>query len=680
MSIGFNIQEKFTIYIRTMLRYIFLILFVILSNGAGYSKIHQSLNDFRVESPDFVLGEDFAEIKIFALANDRIDTSVTGNYYFKINGENKVISFNRGKALYTLQLTKTTIFEFEANSSKKNKFKIKYLEAWLSIIPPLMAILLSLIFKEVVLSLFLSIFFGAYILTGFDVSGILKALLRVLDNYLLNALYDKEHLSLLIFSLFISGMVALVSKNGGLLGLVKFLEKKAHSPRSAQFMTYVMSIAIFYDNYANTLIVGNTMRHITDKYRISREKLAFIVHCTSGSIVSVALITTWVGAQLTYISDAAANMNMGESPFAILVKSLQFAYYPAFMLFFILVLIFSRMDFNQMANAEVAARSSGVKNEMESGKIPENFELIKIPESEGNHAAWINVLIPVLSVLFAAFAGLIISGAENVYEILSEKNLYNGSYSFMAIWDRVTLLDKEDVNFFDKLGALLSNADFYLALLWASFFGLTVAIVLTIFKRGISLSRTISAMVQGFMMMVSPIIILIFAWAFADMLQDLHTAEFLTSLFTRSINPLFIPVLVFLISALFSFTSGSVWGTMAILYPLLLPITWILCLKEGLNSDDALVVIYNVTAMILTGSVFGIHCSPVSDTTILSSISSKSNPIAHIRTQIPYAATVALVSLCVSLFTVTGFHWSVYFLVGFASIILIVKILGKRVE
>ncbi len=641
--------------------------------------------DYKFSSPNYIIGDEFAEIQIVRLNNKGTpDSTFNGKTGFYIDKELKVLEFIQGKALYTTTLLKSSEINFKPqNQTTLYSIKIRHLPDWLSIIPPLLAIALSLIFHEVITSLFLSVFVGVLLLIGFEFSNVVPAFLRVIDSYILEVLRDSKHLSLISFAFMVGGMIALIAKNGGLTGLVNKISAIAHSSRSAQLTTLFLSLSIFFDNYVNILIVGNTMRPITDKYKVSREKLAFIVSTTAASAASLAFFTTWTGAEMVYVHDATSYLRLGNSAFSIFFKSLQYAYYPIFMLILTFALIVSRKDFNKMADAEVNARSAGIKNEQNDKSIEKNIErdIVEIlhPESQ-NGGRWINAAFPLIVLFITAIAGLIVTGSENIYQKMLGKGIPITSQNLLSVWKHLYEFDNKNISFFQKLGELFGNGDFYIALLWSSFSSLLSAFLLTLLHKNLSLKRTTEIMIHGFRVMLSAIIILIFSWSLAEITEDLHATEYLSSVITGNIKPSLLPFVSFLLAAAFAFSTGSVWGAMAILYPLLVPVSWMISASSGLSISDTESITYNVIATILSGSVFGIHCSPVSDSTIMSSIASDCNHIQHIKTQLPYAATIALISILVFFFSLINFHWIVNLSLGTAIIILIVKFSGKRVE
>jgi len=663
--------------------FLFLTLLPFSSFSNDTTEIH--IHKIKIHYPTYVIGEEFAEISIEAISPNGVrDSIINGKMEFFINQESKFIDFKNGLAYSTLEINHSKDYEVSLkDNNQKIFFRIRYLPPWISILPPLLAIFLALITKEVLTSLFLSIFLGVLTLKGFELSNLIPALFTVVDTYILDTLKDTKHLSVILFSFLIGGMVAVISQNGGMKGLASVLSKFAHSARSSQFVSFFLSFVIFYDNYANTLIVGNTMRPVTDKYKVSREKLAFIVHGTAASVTSIAFISTWIGAELGYINDATSSLGISERTYSLFLHSLQFAFYPVLMLFFIFFLIVLKKDFGPMNSAEVEARSVGI---IKDNKMNENEEIQEdlkmIDHSSTGKYSWLTAFIPIITFIIVAFAGLIITGAKQAYEHLIQFHFPMPEYSFAIVWKNATMLQSHHKEgFFYKLGVLINYSDFYIPLLWSSFTGITMAIFLAVIKKGISLRSTMGNLIHGFRIMLSAVIILVFAWALAQVVEDLHTTDYIASLISSKILfPQLLPAIVFILSAIFSFATGSVWGTMAILYPLIIPVSWTLSLQAGLPITNAQKILYMILASIITGSLFGNHCSPISDTTTVSSISSNCDLVAHIRTQVPYSLVVATISLFLLIFSQAGLHWSINYLIGVILIFLLVKYNGRAVE
>ncbi len=549
---------------------------------------------------------------------------------------------------------------------------------WLSLLPPLIAIILALIFKEVLSSLFIGIFIGAATIgfyTG-GVSGIFAAFLTVLDHYILEAIMNSDHVSVILFSVIIGAIVAIISKNGGMQGVVNRLVKFATNRRSGMLTTYFLGLAIFFDDYANTLVVGNTMRSVTDRLRISREKLAYIVDSTAAPIAAVAFITTWIGAELGYISDGVdkiqvqQGVEIGQSAYSIFISSLSYSFYPIFTLFFMFFLLYRQRDYGAMFKAEQKAVKEGVQQDTVSNKELEEFNPV-----EGAKTKSFNAIIPILVVIFGTFTGLVYTGfvTEEASMISNGVDVSGGTWAVIGE-------DKGGgFGFFRKLGTVIGQANSYVALLWASMSGLFVAILMTVGQRVMTLKDTMDAVLVGINTMMPAIVILVLAWSLAGVTEGLYTAEYLKEFFGDGFDQVWIiPALTFVLSAFIAFSTGSSWSTMALMYPLVIPLSY--AVATGDPSFDAMEIMYNTIASVLAGAVLGDHCSPISDTTILSSLATSCDHISHVRTQMPYALTVGLVALLIGIIPgAMGVSSFITIPIGVLILYLIVHFFGKRV-
>ncbi len=539
-----------------------------------------------------------------------------------INGKPEFLEFENGQASTQMILTEATDLTVQVDdiSCKKN---VTPIPLWLSILPPLIAILMALFFKEVYTALFIGVMVGTFIIFFYRGQSFFEALFNgffaVIDTYVIRSLENPDHLSIIIFSMMIGGMVGVITKNGGMKGIVKVLSKYANNSRSGQLITWLMGIIIFFDDYANTLVVGNTMRPVTDRLRVSREKLAYIVDSTAAPVASIAFVTTWIGAELSYIQDGIKTLGLDETPYDVFLNSLQFSFYPVLAVIFIFFLVWKRRDFGPMYKAELDARNNSENSSIRSlGKQASGLD---VENTDENKIRWYNALVPVLVVVLGTIAGLALTG-------------------FQAVgWD-------SSLGFSTNLSSVIGNANSFSALLWSSLAGVAVAILLSVSQKILSLKKSIDALIGGYQTMLTAVLILVLAWSIALITEHLHTAEFIsTSLIEFKLSPFLVPALTFLLAALVSFSTGSSWGTMAILYPLILPTSWLICSENGLGYDTSMSIFHNVVSAVLAGSVLGDHCSPISDTTILSSLASSCNHIDHVRTQMPYALTVGGVGM-----------------------------------
>jgi Na+/H+ antiporter NhaC len=606
--------------------------------------------EFEVEYPEFIVSGIKTEIQLTTTEINWQDTLVKASF----NQVSQEIQFKSGKATLHVKNLKTQEQVVKVGEFEHRK-KTNVIPLWLSVLPPLLAIALALIFKEVIISLLFGVLSGVLILYTFTFGGggIITGFLAVIDRYIFRSIIDEGHMSIILFSLMIGGTVAVISRNGGMNGAVKIIAKYATNAKSGQFATWILGVSIFFDDYANTLVVGNTMRPLTDKLKISREKLAYIVDSTAAPVAAIAFITTWIGAELSYIEGGIDKIGMDLNAYAVFFNSLQYSFYPYFTLAFILMIIFSGRDFGPMLKFENKARK-GEYSLMEGEKTSEVEEL---NPKEGTKPNLWNALIPILVIIFGTLIGLYYTGLQ-----------------------ATPVDDIEGFAFLKKLSVIIGNADSYTTLLWSSFAGLITATLMSVLKKILGIGETVEAIMQGVKTMISTIVILILAWSLALVAEQIHTAEFITQILGDTIPYFLIPALTFVLAAAVAFSTGSSWGTMAILYPIMIPATWTIAKAAGVEEPMALELLYNTVSCVLAGSVLGDHCSPISDTTILSSLSTSCNHINHVRTQLPYALIVGAVAILIG--TIPGALGVSSFItipVGFGVLFLIVKFLGKKV-
>ncbi|MQA89258.1 MAG: Na+/H+ antiporter NhaC family protein [Gemmatimonas sp.] len=503
----------------------------------------------------------------------------------------------------------------------------RFLPGWLSIVPPLLAILFALIFREVVVSLFAGIWLGALFMAGLNP---LTATLRSLDRFILGGLAnDPDRIAIAMFSLLLGGMVGVMTRSGGTNGIVEALSPYSTSQRRGQVMTWLAGIVIFFDDYANTLIVGNTMRPVTDRLRISREKLAYIVDSTAAPMAAIALVSTWVGFEISLIAtalegaaanaDPSAQANLLEgarNPFNVFLHSIPYLFYPILALCFVLMVALTQRDFGPMLAAERrATRGQGV---MRPGSTPIADPAAAVPEPPaGAPHRWYNAVLPIVAVVIAALAGIVFTGLAGV------------EGTDFAVWD------------------VVGAGDPFRSLLWASFAGCFVAIGLAVAMRILSVHQAMEAWLGGLRSMLLAIVILVLAWGLGGVTEALGTGTYLADLLSGALPLPMLPVLVFLVAAATSFATGTSWGTMAILFPVVIPLAVAMGAGIGFDGGENYTILLGSISSIMAGSLFGDHCSPISDTTVLSSMASSCDHIDHVRTQLPYAVLVAVVSMLV---------------------------------
>jgi len=513
---------------------------------------------------------------------------------------------------------------------------------WWAIVPPLLAIGVALAFKRVIPALFLGLWIGAFTVAGFNIKGVFMGLLNAFQVYVLAEFTDAGHASIILFTLMIGGMVGIISKNGGMQGVVNHIVKWASSAKRGQLATSALGLAIFFDDYANSLVVGNTMRPVTDKLRISREKLAYIVDSTAAPVACIALVTTWIGYEVGLIGSAIAKVDGLEgSAYAFFLSSIPYSFYPILAIFFVFLTAWSGRDFGPMLQAERRARLTGAVLR-EGAQVDEAASGDESMPKEGIPYRAINALIPVAVLIFGVVGGLLVTGEG------------------------------------DSIQAIINSSDSYTALMWASLLGVFAAVVLTASQRLMSIGEIVESWYSGLKGMLFAMIILILAWALSAITEDLHTAPYLVSILGDALPAGIVPAVVFLLAAATAFATGSSWGTMGILLPLVIPLAWAVMVLNGEAAVGDYHILYSTISCILAGSVWGDHCSPISDTTILSSMASGCDHIDHVRTQLPYALTVGCVAIIIGTIP-AGFGmnpWLAY-PVGIAILIAVNRFFGR---
>ncbi|MGH7573120.1 MAG: Na+/H+ antiporter NhaC family protein, partial [Gemmatimonadota bacterium] len=358
----------------------------------------------------------------------------------------------------------------------------RVLAGWLSILPPLVAIALALIFREVVVSLLAGIWLGALYTTGWNP---LAAIARTLDRYVVEALSDPGHAMILVFTLLLGGMVGIISRNGGTYGLVNAITRHAKGPIRGQLAAYVLGLVIFFDDYANTLIVGPTMRPITDRLGISREKLSYIVDSTAAPVTSIALISSWIGFEVGLIGDSIEALGLDYSAYFLFVETIPYRFYPILALIFVLWVILTDRDFGPMLKAELRARREG-KPIRDGARPASDFDAEILNPIEGKPLRWVNAVAPIAVVTLAVLLGL----------------WWTGRQSLIGAGD-------PDLG----LRNVFANADSNVTLLWAAFSGCATALVMTLGQRILSLGESMMAWTAGVKAMLFACIILTLAWS-----------------------------------------------------------------------------------------------------------------------------------------------------------------------
>ncbi|MGG7179095.1 Na+/H+ antiporter NhaC family protein [Clostridium paraputrificum] len=555
--------------------------------------------------------------------------------------------------LMLLVLSSTAVLAAEVEPAVTNSVKF----GWWTLIPPLVAIILAFITKNVVISLFVGTLSGCFMLqlTGFNIIGATVQAFLDFVQRALTSLADPWNAGIILQVLVIGGVINLVSKMGGARAVAEALAKRAKTPRSAQVVTWLLGILVFFDDYANALIVGPIMKPVADKMKVSRERLAFIIDATAAPIAGLAIISTWIGLEVGLIKDGFEGIGQNVDGFGVFLQTIPYRFYNILILAFVVITAVLLREFGPMRKAEIRARKGEqVLKDIEVDKeTAEEFEA----KTGVKLSIW-NAIIPI--------GTLIVSALASFY--------YSGYQSVMAGEDTVLQAVFTDAPFsFNAIQQAFSNADASIALFQSALFASIVAIALAVCKKIFTVSEAIEIWIDGMKGLIITGVILILAWSLSSVIKELGTAQFLVTLLSDSLPKFLLPSVIFILGSIISFATGTAYGTMGILMPLAIP------LANAISPDMTYIVMS--TSAVLTGAIFGDHCSPISDTTIMSSMGSGCDHIEHVKTQMWYAIFVAVLTVLFGYIPV-GLGLPVYIVLPLSIIGLgiITYFLGKPVE
>ena len=488
-----------------------------------------------------------------------------------------------------------------------------------SIWPSAVAVGLAFVTREIYSSLFLGAFAGALLLAG---GNIASAFIDLFARHLIPPLTSRWNVCALTFSLMMGGFIALLNRAGGMQAIAARLLGSGDSKRRAGLGVFGMGWLVFFDGLANCMLVGRTMRPVTDRAGLSRAKLAFIVDSTASPIAAFALISTWIAFELTLIQNGFAAYGENElggagqfvhlSSYEILVRTLPYRFYNYFLLLIVFLTVWLGRDLGPMREAEAAAQAEQAE-EPQSGVGAGNEE----EDDCIGRRIWLT-LLPLGLLIVGVFGGLFVSGLSKLEE-----------------WSPSVLA--RTIQAFGK-------ADADLVFVTATAFASLVAMGALRFSSGHDpKDNPMTIYLEGMKEMFLPVLILVFAFTLGSVIKELKTAEWLTGALRGGFPAAALPAVVFLIAALMSFSVGTSWGTMGILMPLCIPVACALTGLEGGGVPGPIVI--STIGAVLAGAVFGDHCSPISDTTIVSAFASGCDAIEHVRTQLPYALLAAGVAV-----------------------------------
>ncbi|WP_235935105.1 Na+/H+ antiporter NhaC family protein [Candidatus Laterigemmans baculatus] len=549
---------------------------------------------------------------------------------------------------------------------------------WLSLLPPLIAIVLAILTRRVVLSLGLAILAGAMLLSagapgGWSLAGTLDS---AWNDHLFPALRDESHLQVLYFSLLLGGMVGVLAASGGMEALVRSLSRRASHRRGGQGLVGALGLVIFFDDYANTLLLGTTMQSTADRLRFSRAKLAYLVDSTAAPVAGLALVSTWVATEISLIGEGlvAAGVAADVTPFGVFVSSVAYRFYAILALVLVALVAWSGRDFGPMWRAEQDAwtAAEAVPGGAADGSSDKSADRSAEVVRPADRWLWLAAVLPVVACVVTVGVVLVQTGSPHAAA---------DRFGVLRYW-----------------GEVIGSADSYAALVWGGGVGLGVALLSGVVARRASLAELLGGAARGAAHLLPAMWILWLAWSLSSMTEGvtiedgkvvagpfLDTGGFLAEVLRSSGMPgWMLPTAIFVTAGFVALSTGTSWGTMAILTPLSVQLA---VAAGGAVVGEAEVLsdggpwLIAVVGAVLAGSIFGDHCSPISDTTVLSSRASGCDHILHVRTQLPYALLAAGVAiLCGTLPSGLGAPVWACLLAGAAMLVAAMRWFGNPVE
>ena len=471
-----------------------------------------------------------------------------------------------------------------------------YATFW-SLVPPIVAIALALITKEVYSSLFVGILIGGLLYAGGNPEG---TVLHVFSDGIVSVLSDPYNVGILIFLVILGSIVAMMNKAGGSAAFGRWASSKIKTPAGAQLATIALGVLIFIDDYFNCLTVGSVMRPVTDKQNVSRAKLAYLIDATAAPVCIIAPISSWAAAVAGFVE--------GEDGFSLFIRAIPYNYYALLTIVMMVGMVLMHEEYGPMALHEANARKGDL---FTTGNHP--YEAMdEEAAAAGDNGHVMDLVIPIFSLIVCCVIGMIYTGG-----------FFEGA-------DFVTAFSQSDASVGLALGG---------------FFGLVITVVLYMIRRVMKFRDLMACLPEGFKAMVPAILILTFAWSLKAMTDSLGAKEYVAALVKASTGSFvsLLPAIIFLVGCFLAFATGTSWGTFGILIPIVV---------DAFSATDPQLMIIAISAC-MAGAVCGDHCSPISDTTIMASAGAQCEHVNHVSTQLPYAITAAAVS-CVS-YIVAGF-------------------------
>jgi Na+/H+ antiporter NhaC len=549
--------------------------------------------------------------------------------------------------------------------------------------PALVAIGLSIFTRQVVPSLVVGVFVGAYMMLPFVAPGdpltkgnsVIAGFRLAMERYVLGAVidpkYDFAHAKIIVFTLSIGFLIGVIGRNGGTEGMVEIVTGRSRSRKRGALTASTAGLVVFFDDYANCMIIGPTMQPVFDRLRLSRAKLAYIVDSTAAPVASLALIGTWVGTEIGYIDQGLRSFGEGHLPaflgqpnggmlsgMTVFLQSIPYRFYAIFAIILVLLISLTERDFGPMLRSERLAMSGPDRDPAP----PPTTEAA--PEPKRRPRWWLG-FVPVAVLVLVTLVVLIVDGWRAEKTIALMNTTGPGGWASLRWWE--------------KASTVIGNSDSYLPIFYGAVLAVLSAVITTLAARACTIRETFDAGMEGMGRVFPALVILVLAWAISAVMQDLKLGEAVSNfLRAQSFQPMWLPLAIFLAACVISFATGTSWGTMGILCPMTVEIA--ARLVADLPAPQALTLFYASVGSVLAGAVFGDHCSPISDTTVLSSLSTGCRHEEHVWTQIPYAVLAAIAEIAFGDILCSVYHWPWHYGLGLGTVfmVLVLFIIGRK--
>ena len=514
-----------------------------------------------------------------------------------------------------------------------------------SLLPTILAVFLAFMYKDVLISLSAGMLLGGLMKAGIHGHMFISFIPTSCEG-IVDTISDRGNASILALCLAVGGMIEIIRMSGGFSNLASLLTRKIDTPKKANIITEVLGILVFFDDYANTLIVGPVMQPITDKLKISREKLAYIVDSTAAPVTGIALISSWVAVEVGVINEGLSNANFDMSGYSLFLKSIPFCFYCIFCLIFIFISSLTEKEFGPMYEAECRARSGIVKKDSEEETIQ---------ESNQKNGAWWVAVIPIVVLFIFSLYEFIAMGRANALA----NGVITGNEKFSL----------------DYLSTIFGEADTIYIVFVGSVIGAIVAALLGVVSKTFSIKEAFRSFVDGCGQLLETVLMLVIAWTMSGFVSEIGAIHYSVHAISSNVAWWLIPLLIFIVCCVVSFAVGS-YGCMFIALPMAIPVAVrMMHLHENIPAQYLALVV----GCGIAGSIFGDHCSPITDCTILSSEGSGCNNFDHVKTQLPYAFVTAAVTIVVGILPATfGLSAFIIIPIGVVAFYIILKIFGKE--